>query len=79
MNLLRTLNTQSEQLKSLSAAIGKILSKQKSNITNTVEYMAIGAIFGKVMDGKGKVLFELSANRKRDNYHEHYQVAKFAE
>ena len=64
MNLLRTLNTQSEQLKSLSAAIGKKLASQKSKITNTAEYMAIGAIFGKVMDGKGKVLFELSANRK---------------
>ncbi|AQW85476.1 phage capsid protein E [Campylobacter pinnipediorum subsp. caledonicus] len=64
MNLLKTLNTEKEQTKSLSAAIGKRLAKQKSNITNTIEYMAIGAIFGKVMDGKGNVLFNLNANRE---------------
>ncbi|MBE2986645.1 major capsid protein [Campylobacter sp. RM12920] len=65
MNLLKTLNTQSEQAKSLAAAIGRKLNKQKSNITNTIEYMAIGAIFGKVMDGEGNTLFELTANRKK--------------
>ncbi|MGG7074548.1 major capsid protein [Campylobacter sp. 9BO] len=67
MNMLKTLNTQSDQVKSLSVAIGEKLAHQKSNITNTLEYMAIGAIFGKVMDGKGSVLFELSANRKKLN------------
>ncbi len=65
MNLLKTLNTRTEQVKSLSAAIGEKLSKQKSNITNTLEYMAIGAIFGKILDGEGNVLFELNANRKK--------------
>lgn len=65
MNLLKTLNTQEEQLKSLSAAIGKKLAKQKSNVTNTLEYMATGAIFGKIMDGKGNVLLSLTANRKK--------------
>lgn len=65
MNLLKTLNTETEQVKSLSSAIGKKLSKQKSNIVNTIEYMATGAIFGKIMDGKGNVLFQLTANRKK--------------
>lgn len=65
MNLLKTLNTQNEQAKSLSVAIGEKLAKQKSNITNTIEYMAAGALFGKIMDGKGNVLFSLAANRKK--------------
>ena len=65
MNLLKTLNTESEQVKSLAAAIGKRLATQKSNITNTIEYMAIGAIFGKIMDGKSNVLCSLNANRKK--------------
>ena len=65
MNLLKTLNTEDDQVKSLAAMIGKKLARQKSNIINTIEYMAIGAIFGKVMDGKGNVLFSLSAARKK--------------
>ncbi|WP_169753478.1 major capsid protein [Campylobacter mucosalis] len=65
MNLLKTLNTQNEQAKSLSVAIGEKLAKQKSNITNTIEYMAAGALFGKIMDGNGNVLFSLTANRKK--------------
>ena len=68
MNLLKTLNTQKEQAKSLSVTIGNKLADQKSNIINTLEYMAVGAIFGKVMDGKGNVLFSLSAaNRTKIN------------
>lgn len=67
MNLLKTLNTQTEQVKSLSMVIAQKLGKQKSNITNTIEYMATGALFGKIMDGKGTVLASLSATRKKVN------------
>lgn len=65
MNLLKTLNTQTQQVKSLSMTIAEKLGKQKSNIVSTIEYMAVGALFGKIIDGKGTILASLSATRKK--------------
>lgn len=47
----------------LAAEIGKVQKEQRLSIDTTIEYMSTGALFGKVMDGKGKTLFEFASTR----------------
>lgn len=42
----------------VSKKIAQILKEHKDDYMTTIEFMATGALFGKVVDGKGKVLFE---------------------
>ncbi|MCG3658608.1 major capsid protein [Aliarcobacter butzleri] len=45
----------------LSKRITQILKEHKDDYMTTIEFMATGALFGKVVDGKGKVLFEFKS------------------
>jgi hypothetical protein len=42
----------------VSQKIAQILKEHKDDYMTTIEFMATGALFGKVVDGAGKVLFE---------------------
>jgi hypothetical protein len=42
----------------LGRAIGERQAEHKSSFNTTLEYMSAGALFGKIMDGDGKILFE---------------------
>jgi len=47
----------------LAYEIGKIQQEHRLSFDTTLEYMCTGALFGKVMDGKGKILFEFASSR----------------
>ena len=47
---------------SLAEEIGDIQREHKESFDTSIEYQTAGALFNKVMDGKGKVLFELNYN-----------------
>lgn len=46
----------------VAGEIGEIQREHRESIDTTIEFMTAGALFNKVMDGKGKVLFELDYN-----------------
>jgi len=52
-----------EKVQTLSQRIAQILLEHKNSFLTTLEYMAVGALFGKVMDGKGKTLFEFKSTQ----------------
>lgn len=47
-----------DQKEQLGRLIGEIQDEHKRSFLTTLEYMAAGALFGKIIDGKGKILFE---------------------
>ncbi len=63
LNTIKSLNGK-EQVQTLSQRIGQILKEHKNSFKTTLEYMAVGALFGKVTDGKGKTLFEFKSSQK---------------
>ena len=48
------------KVESVSQKITEILAEHKNDYMTTIEYMATGALFGKVVDGEGTVLFEFN-------------------
>lgn len=46
------------KVQAVSQKIKEILEEHKEDYMTTLEYMATGALFGKVIDGEGNVLFE---------------------
>lgn len=64
INSLRSLSLQSAQVKSLAGAVGVKIKEAKESFNTTLEYMAAGALFGKVMDGNGNLLFEFGSSNK---------------
>ncbi|MDE5603019.1 MAG: major capsid protein, partial [Helicobacter sp.] len=50
--------------KALSQKISEIITNHKENYALTQEFMAVGAVFGRVVDGKGNVLFEVEIKNK---------------
>ena len=63
LNQIKALNGTKEQAETLSQRIGQILGEHKNSFLTTLEYMATGALFGKVIDGKGKTLFEFKSTQ----------------
>lgn len=59
----RSLNNQQAVNESLSVKIAEKLASHKSSIDTTLEFMAVGSLFGKIMDGKGNVLFDFVSKR----------------
>lgn len=57
INDLKSYET-ADQKEEVGRLIGEIQSEHKRSFLTTLEYMAIGALLGKITDGKGKVLFE---------------------
>jgi hypothetical protein len=51
-----------DQKEEIGRLIGEIQSEQKRSFLTTLEYMAAGALFGKITDGKGKLLFEFASD-----------------
>lgn len=49
-----------EKVEAVSQKIADIYKEHKNDYMTTIEYMATGALFGKVVDGKGKVLLEFN-------------------
>lgn len=48
------------KVESVSQKITQILKEHKDDYMTTIEYMSTGALFGKVIDGEGTVLFEFN-------------------
>lgn len=48
----------------LSQKISEIITTHKENYVLTQEFMAVGAVFGRVVDGKGNILFEVEVKNK---------------
>ncbi|MGN8609189.1 UNVERIFIED_CONTAM: major capsid protein, partial [Campylobacter jejuni] len=65
INSLRSLALQEAQAKSLSGALGVLVKEMKESFNTTLEYMANGALFGKILDGKGNVLFDFGSASKK--------------
>ena len=63
LNQIKALNGTKEQVQTLSQRIGQILKGHKNSFLTTLEFMATGALFGKVLDGKGKTLFEFKSTQ----------------
>ncbi|PSM51351.1 phage major capsid protein E [Campylobacter blaseri] len=64
INSLRSLNSEKAVTESLSVKIAEILKSQKDSIDTTLEYMAIGSLFGKILDGKGQELFSFVSRKQ---------------
>lgn len=64
INSLRSLALREAQIKSLSGAIGVLVRDMKESFNTTLEYMANGALFGKILDGSGNVLFDFGSADK---------------
>lgn len=62
LNEISSLDDQSQPIQ-LAAEIGAIQKEHRLSFDTTLEYMATGALFGKVMDGTGKTLFEFASTR----------------
>lgn len=58
MNEIKALDSDKEQTQALAQKIGELVTEHKESFMTTLEYMSVGAMFGKVMDGKGNTLFE---------------------
>lgn len=63
LNALKQFDSMEERKISLAKIIGEITQEHKSSYLTTIEYMSAGALFGKIMDGEGKLLFELETTR----------------
>ena len=61
MNEIKSLSDEKEQTQALAQKIGEIVGEHKESFMTTLEFMSVGALFGKVMDGKGNVLFEFTS------------------
>lgn len=61
MNELKSLSDETEQTQALAQKIGEIVGEHKNSFMTTLEFMSVGALFGKVMDGKGNTLFEFTS------------------
>ena len=59
LNQIESLQGEDTSL-SLAEEIGDIQREHKESFDTSIEYQTAGALFNKVMDGKGKVLFELN-------------------
>lgn len=57
INDLKSFDTP-DQKAALATLIGDIQSEHKSSFLTTLEYMAAGSLFGKIIDGEGNILFE---------------------
>ncbi|TEY01279.1 major capsid protein [Campylobacter sp. US33a] len=64
INSLRSLALREAQVKSLSGAMGVLIKEMKESFNTTLEYMANGALFGKILDGQGNVLFDFGSANK---------------
>lgn len=70
LNTLKSFDNEAGALESLADRIGYEVKKHNESLKTTLEYMCAGALFGKVLDGDGKVLFEInnkSQATKMDN------------
>lgn len=60
VNELKTLNSIDNQIESVAKLIAAIHTEHRASFDTTYEFMALGALFGKVLDGGGKALFEFA-------------------
>lgn len=64
LNELKSFENGGDLPKALSQKISDIITNHKENYVVTQEFMAVGAVFGRVVDGKGNVLFEVEIKNK---------------
>lgn len=64
LNELKSFENGGDLPKALSQKIAEIITNHKENYVLTQEFMAVGAVFGRVVDGKGNVLFEVEVKNK---------------
>ena len=63
LNQIKAMAGGRNQLESLSQKIGELLADHRRSFEATLEYIAAGLLFGRVSNGKGKVLFEFRSTR----------------
>lgn len=68
MNEIKALDGTTDQAQALSQKIGELVQENKDSFMTTIEFMSVGALFGKVMDGKGNVLFEFSSGAAQKTF-----------
>lgn len=68
MNEIKALDGTTDQAQALSQKIGELVQEHKDSFMTTIEFMSVGALFGKVMDGKGNVLFEFSSGAAQKTF-----------
>jgi len=64
LNEISSLDNESQPVQ-LASEIGNIQEEHRLSFDTTIEYMCTGALFGKVMDGTGKTLFEFASTRSQ--------------
>lgn len=64
LNELKNFENGGDLPKALSQKISEIITNHKENYMLTQEFMAVGAVFGRVVDGKGNLLFEVEVKNK---------------
>ncbi len=64
LNEISSLDDQVQPIQ-LATEVGNIQKEHRLSFDTTLEYMATGALFGKVMDGTGKTLFEFASTRQQ--------------
>lgn len=57
-----------DQKAELGRVIGERQAEHHNSFLTTLEYMSAGALFGKVMDGEGQILFEFKATEDNVNF-----------
>ncbi|MDD2267024.1 major capsid protein [Sulfuricurvum sp.] len=62
LNEISSLDDPSQPIQ-LASEVGTIQKEHRLSFDTTIEYMSTGALFGKVMDGTGKTLFEFASTR----------------
>lgn len=60
VNELKTLSSINNQTESIAKIMANIQSSHRASFDTTYEFMALGALFGKVLDGGGNALFEFA-------------------
>ena len=68
MNEIKALEGANDQAQALSQKIRELVKEHKDSFMTTIEFMSVGALFGKVMDGKGNVLFEFSSGAAQKTF-----------
>lgn len=68
LNTIKSLENTNEQLETLVEKTTDILSEHKNSFLTTIEHMCVGALFGKVTDGMGNVLFEFSSSAPKQEF-----------
>lgn len=58
ISLFKSIDNRGAIQEAITTKIADILAEHKNSIDTTLEFMAVGSLFGKILDGKGNLLFD---------------------